>query len=175
MAQLNYKKTNRLDAKATITDKVGLFVDENGVLCSINENGDIEEIEKKVNVYSTSEITTVGEWIDGSPISRFTDEVLFEPGTGNTLKTRPFPFIKEKIDFKVKTMNTFTTMQIKHMSVNIPISRSVTITKISLLTFTDDSQIELEYSNSYHAPINGLVCFDFTLAIYNNHVSSENI
>ena len=31
MAQLNLIKTNRLDAVTTVTDKVGLFIDENRI------------------------------------------------------------------------------------------------------------------------------------------------
>ena len=37
MAQINLIKTNRLDAATTVTDKVGVFIDENGILCGIDE------------------------------------------------------------------------------------------------------------------------------------------
>ena len=41
MAQLNITKTNRLDAVTTVTDKVGVFIDENGILCGIDENDNV--------------------------------------------------------------------------------------------------------------------------------------
>ena len=44
MAQINLIKTNRLDAVTTVTNKVGVFIDENGILCGIDENGDVTEL-----------------------------------------------------------------------------------------------------------------------------------
>ena len=44
MAQINLIKTNRTNAVTTVTDKVGVFIDENGILCGIDEGGDILEL-----------------------------------------------------------------------------------------------------------------------------------
>jgi len=44
MAQINILKTNRADALTAGLDKVGIFVDENGITCTIDDNGVITEI-----------------------------------------------------------------------------------------------------------------------------------
>jgi len=56
MAQINLIKTNRLDAVTTVTDKVGVFVDESGILCGIDESGTVSELGGGVTFASNAEV-----------------------------------------------------------------------------------------------------------------------